>query len=87
MTPTPKVAAAGIAGALSVILVWIMGLTGLDIPAEVAASLTTILAFLAGYLKAPGTGDVADERGQGAVTIILWVLAIACVIWLLRFLF
>lgn len=52
MKPQPKVAAAGIAGSVSLILVWAAGLAGLDVPPEVAAAFTAILSFAAGYLKA-----------------------------------
>lgn len=50
--PTPKVAAAGIGGALSVILIYLVRvLLNTELPAEVAASVATVLAFGAGYLK------------------------------------
>lgn len=51
-TPTPKVAAAGIAGAVTVLLIYVAGLVGLDdIPAEVSSAITALIAFAAGYLK------------------------------------
>lgn len=49
--PTDKVTAAAAAGALATLVVWIVGLAGLDVPAEVTAALTTVLVFLAGYLR------------------------------------
>lgn len=49
-TPTNKVAAGGITGAVSLILVWAVGLAGLEVPAEVAAAFTAVLAFAASYL-------------------------------------
>jgi hypothetical protein len=48
--PTNKVAAAGIGGSLSVVLVWVAGMFGVEVPAEVASAITTIVAFFAGYL-------------------------------------
>lgn len=48
----PKVAAGGAAGAASVVLVWVAGLFGLDVPAEVASAFTVLLSFAAAYLKA-----------------------------------
>ena len=85
MTPTPKVAAAGIAGAVSVILVWLLNtVAGVDVPPEVAAAFTTVLAFGAGYLKAPA-GD------NGNVTLIELVIiatavgvALLCLGWVPR---
>lgn len=48
----PKVAAAGVSGAAATILVWAISLPGVEVPPEVAASFSTVLAFLGGYLKA-----------------------------------
>jgi hypothetical protein len=47
-----KVTAAAAAGAAVTVLVWVVGLLGVDVPAEVASSLTTLAAFGAGYMKA-----------------------------------
>lgn len=49
--PVAKVTAAALAGAVSVILIWILGLLGVDVPPEVASAFTTVLSFAAGYLK------------------------------------
>lgn len=51
MKPQPKVAAAGIGGAVAVLLVWVLSLFGLDTSAEVAAALAAVLSFAFGYLK------------------------------------
>jgi hypothetical protein len=47
----PKVAAAGIAGAVTTIVVTAATLLGFDMSPEVAAALATIIAFGAGYIK------------------------------------
>lgn len=49
--PQPKVIAATSAGAATAVLVWIVGLLGLDVPPEVASAVTVLLAAGAGYLK------------------------------------
>ncbi|WP_153008332.1 MULTISPECIES: hypothetical protein [Rhodococcus] len=49
--PTAKVAATGIAGSIAIVLIWVAGLAGIDMPAEVAAAITAIIAFGAGYMK------------------------------------
>jgi hypothetical protein len=49
--PIPKVVAAGFAGAVTVILVWVAGMLGLEVPEEVAAAVTALLATGAAYLK------------------------------------
>lgn len=49
--PTNKVAAAGVAGAVTVIVVYLVKqFLGVDIPAEVASSFTAIVAFMSGYI-------------------------------------
>jgi len=56
--PTQKVAAAGAAGAVSVLVVWALRqFLQVDMPLEVASACTTILAFLAGYLTPPASGE------------------------------
>lgn len=47
----PKVKAASMAGAVSVLVVWAAAYGGVTIPPEVASAFTTLLAFVAGYLK------------------------------------
>ncbi len=49
--PVAKVAAAGVSGALAVVLIFVAGALGLDMSAEVGASFATLAAFVAGYLK------------------------------------
>lgn len=49
--PVAKVAAAGTGGAAATVLIAIASQLGLDLPPEVAAAITTVLAFAAGYLK------------------------------------
>ncbi len=51
MTPNPKVQAAGAAGAVTVLLVWVAGMFGLDVPAEAASAFTVLVSSAAGYLK------------------------------------
>jgi len=67
--PEKKVTAAALAGAIATILVWILNLAGVDMPAEVAAALTTILAAVAGYM-APHTHrpDLARPADQKSPT-------------------
>jgi hypothetical protein len=45
------VTAGAAAGAAVVVLVWVLGLLGVDLPAEVASALTVLAGFGAGYLK------------------------------------
>jgi hypothetical protein len=54
LKPTPKVAAAGTAGAATIILVWIASLFGLDVPEYVATAIGVLIAVAAGYLKSDG---------------------------------
>jgi hypothetical protein len=55
--PRPKVAAAGIAGAATTLLIWILNsFLGVEVSPEVAAALATILAFVAGYFTPQSQG-------------------------------
>ena len=51
MNLNPKTTAAGIAGAVTLVIVFILSQLGVEIPADVAAAVTTIIAFAAAYLK------------------------------------
>jgi putative flippase GtrA len=47
--PRPKVAAAGIGGAVITVLMFLAPLVNVEIPAEVAAASATLVAFAAAY--------------------------------------
>lgn len=49
MAPTTKVSAGGVAGALTVLVVWILGLLHVAVPPEVASALTVIISFVTSY--------------------------------------
>jgi hypothetical protein len=49
--PTNKVAAGGAAGALSILIVFVIGQLGIDLPPEVSSALTVLISFAAGYFK------------------------------------
>jgi hypothetical protein len=51
MNVHPKVGAATVAGAGSIVIVFALGSLGVSVPPEVASAISTILAFAAGYLK------------------------------------
>jgi hypothetical protein len=51
LAPTSKVIAGGTAGAATVLLLWLVSLFGLQVPPEVAAAVTALLAAGAAYLK------------------------------------
>ena len=40
------------AGAATIILVWVAGTLGVEVPAEVASAFTVLVSVAAGYLKA-----------------------------------
>ncbi len=60
MNLTPKAASAGVAGAFTIILVWIIGLFHVTVPPEIASAITTIISFLAAYL-APRSDPTPDQ--------------------------
>lgn len=49
MTPNVKVTAGALAGALSVILVWLVGFAGVTVPPAVASAITVLLTFGVSY--------------------------------------
>lgn len=51
MNLNPKTTAAGIAGAVTLVIVFVLGRLGVEIPADVASAITVIIAFAAAYLK------------------------------------
>lgn len=61
----PKVESAAWAGAVTVLLVWVAGLVGVEVPAEVASAVTVLVAAGAGYLAPPvlpnGRGEVERD--------------------------
>ena len=54
--PRPKIAAVGIGGAGSTLIVWTLAVFGLKPTPELAAALTTLIAFAAGYAFREGGG-------------------------------
>lgn len=54
MKPSEKISAAGLAGAVTVLVVFVAGAAGLEVPPGVAAALTSVLAVGAGYVKREG---------------------------------
>ena len=51
MTPTRKVGTGALAGAVSIVLVWVLGnVIHIDVPATVASAITTIMTFVTSYL-------------------------------------
>lgn len=49
---SPKVTTAALAGAITVLVVWILGdFASVDVPAEAAAGITTVIMAIAAWLK------------------------------------
>lgn len=60
--PTEKVQAGGYAGAAAIVLLWAAGTAGIELPAEVAAAITLLIAGAGAWLKTEGAGWF---RGNG----------------------
>lgn len=60
---TPKTSAAALTGALTVVLIWVVGLFHVTVPPEIASAITTILSSLAAYL-APRSDPTPDQVTQ-----------------------
>lgn len=50
LLPHPKVASGALGGAIASLAVWLIGLTGVDIPPTVAAAIATIVYAVVAYL-------------------------------------
>jgi len=49
--PTRKVTSGGLAGALSILVIWLINtVVGKEVPPEVASSFTVVLTFIVAYL-------------------------------------
>ena len=48
-TPNKKVGAGALAGALAIVLIWIVSLFGVEVPGAVGAAIATILGFITAY--------------------------------------
>jgi len=51
MNLNPKVGAAAIGAAVTLVIVFVMGQLGVQVPADVASALTLIVSVAAAYLK------------------------------------
>lgn len=51
MNLNPKTSAAAVAGAVTVLIVFLAAQFGMEIPGDVAAAITTVIAVVAAYLK------------------------------------
>lgn len=59
--PTRKVTAGGLAGAVTVILVWVVQEAfAIEIPGEVASAITVVLSFAAAYMTQERPGSVVE---------------------------
>lgn len=66
MTVHPKVAAAGAAGAVTTLVVWLLALFGVTMPAEVATALTTLLMVAAGFLRQDADAQALVDKAYAA---------------------
>lgn len=57
LKPVRKVSAAGIAGALSILIVFVLGQFNVEVTNEVASAITAVLAFGAGYMVPAAASD------------------------------
>jgi hypothetical protein len=63
--PTTKLAAGGTAGAITVVVVWILGLLHVPVPPEVASALTVLFSFMTSYCVPQHVSTDADSVTTG----------------------
>jgi hypothetical protein len=69
--PSQKVTVSGLAGALSIILVWALGyFWKIVVPPEVASSLTVVVMFLTGYITPPSDNDTSNVSTITSSTVV-----------------
>lgn len=64
---SPKVVAGGAVGAVAVVLIWVLGLVGLEVPPEVVVAVTVLLTVGASYLKRDPLRDAGQAYKDGLV--------------------
>ena len=62
--PTEKVQAGGYAGATALLLIWILGSLGIEMPSEVAAGTALLIAGFGAWLKTEGAGWCRKGAGD-----------------------
>ncbi len=55
LIPTNKMQASGLAGASSILVMWILGMFNVQVPAEAASAITVLFSFIAGYFAPKST--------------------------------
>lgn len=56
LKPTEKVQAGAYAGAGTIVLIWVAGLLGLDMPPEIAGALVLLISGAGAWIKTEGAG-------------------------------
>lgn len=54
VAPSASTVATGLSGAVTIIVIWIIGQRGVVIPPEIAAAITVVISTLTGYLPRSG---------------------------------
>lgn len=68
LTPTPKLQTAGVVGAVTALVVWVVSAaTGLDPGVEVGAAIGVVLTWVAGYLQRDRTSPPPPPPPAAAV--------------------
>lgn len=64
LKPTEKVQAGGYAGAATIVLIWLAGVLGLDVPAEIAGALVLLISGAGAWIKTEGAGWFRQPAGR-----------------------
>lgn len=65
MAPTTKVTSGGVSGALTVLVVWILGLLHVAVPPEVASALTVVISVVTSYFVRQRVPTATNNRSAG----------------------
>lgn len=72
--PDRKVGVGALGGAIAAIVVWIMTANGIEVPADVAVAITSVLVFILQYFVPNAPGQAATLRSPFIVTLLAVVL-------------
>ena len=62
LAPTRKVSTAGVSGAATAVVLWIVDSAGVEVPAGIAAAIATIVAAALAYAVPPAGPDLPPSR-------------------------
>jgi hypothetical protein len=64
--PSASTVATGLSGGITVLVIWLIGLKGVVVPPEIAATLTMVISTLIGYFPKSGRARPDDAKTRAS---------------------